>query len=64
MLNPQLTDKNAWIKWALTVAMGLPLTRIVKVSSFSVVMRFPNQERFVSSGDDSGVKWTSSAETK
>lgn len=43
--------------------MGFPLTKIVKVSSFSVVIRLPNQERLVNSGDDSGVKWTSSAET-
>lgn len=60
----ELTDRNAWIRSALTVASGLPLTRIVNVSSFSVVIREPNQDFFVSSGDDSGVKCTSSEEAK
>lgn len=46
---------------ALTVASGFPLTKAVKVSSLSADRRRePNHERFVSSGDDSGVKWTSS----
>lgn len=44
--------------------MGFPLTKMVKVSSFSVVIKFPNQDRLVNSGDDSGVKCTSSAETE
>lgn len=57
------TDKKAWIKWALTVASGFPLTNTVNVSSFSVVIKLPNQDRFVSSGDESGVKYTSSDET-
>lgn len=35
----------------------------MNVSSFSVVIRFPNHERFVSSGDESGVKYTSSEDT-
>jgi len=47
---------------AFTVAKGFPLTSIVKVSSFSVVMRLPNQDFLVSSGDDSGVRCTSSEE--
>lgn len=59
-----LTDKNACIKCALTVEMGFPLTKMVKVSSFSVVIKFPNQDRLVNSGDDSGVRCTSSAETE
>ena len=46
----------------MTVASGFPFTRIVNVSSFSVVIKLPNQDFFVSSGDDSGVKWTSSDE--
>lgn len=54
------TDKNACIRSALTVANGLPLTNIVNVSSFSVVINEPNQDFFVNSGDDSGVKCTSS----
>lgn len=62
--NRRLTDKNACIKCALTVAIGLPFTNMVNVSSFSVVIKLPNQERLVSSGDDSGVKCTSSAETE
>lgn len=52
----RLTDKNAWIKWAFTVDSGFPFTSTVNVSSFSVVIKLPNQERFVSSGDESGVK--------
>jgi len=58
--NIVLTDKKACIKSALTVANGFPFTNIVNVSSFSVVIRLPNQDFFVNSGDDSGVKWTSS----
>lgn len=58
-----ITDRNAWIKWALTVASGFPLTSTVNVSSFSVVIKFPNHDRLVSSGDESGVKYTSSDET-
>lgn len=58
-----LTDRKAWIRWAFTVDKGFPFTRTVNVSSFSVVIRLPNQDRFVSSGDESGVKWTSSEET-
>lgn len=61
-LDSRLTERNAWIRSALTVAKGFPLTRIVNVSSFSVVIREPNQDFFVSSGDDSGVKCTSSDE--
>ena len=60
----QRTERKACIKCALTVANGFPLTRIVKVSSFSVVIKLPNHERFVNSGDESGVKCTSSEETK
>lgn len=60
----KITDKNACMRWALTVASGFPLTSTVNVSSFSVVIKLPNQERFVSSGDESGVKCTSSEETK
>lgn len=59
-----LTERKAWIKSALTVAKAFPFTKIVKVSSFSVVMRLPNQDFLVSSGEDSGVKWTSSEEAK
>jgi hypothetical protein len=47
---------------AFTDARGFPLTRIVNVSSFSVVMRLPNQDFLVSSGEDSGVRCTSSDE--
>jgi hypothetical protein len=57
-----ITDRKACIRSALTVASGFPLTRMVNVSSFSVVIRLPNQDFLVSSGDDSGVKWTSSDE--
>lgn len=60
----QLTDRKACIRWAFTVDKGFPLTNTVNVSSFSVVIRLPNQDRFVSSGDESGVKWTSSEETE
>lgn len=49
---------------ALTEANGFPFTRIVKVSSFSVVIRLPNHDFLVSSGDDSGVRCTSSEEAK
>ena len=41
---------------ALTVAKGLPFTKIVNVSSLSVAISEPNQDFLVSSGDDSGVK--------
>lgn len=57
------TDKNAWIKWAFTTESGFPFIKIVNVSSFSVVIKLPNQDFLVSSGDDSGVRWTSSDET-
>ena len=56
----RLTERNAWMRSALTEASGLPLTRMVYVSSRSLPIRVPNQERFVSSGDDSGVRLTSS----
>lgn len=49
---------------ALTEASGFPLTNIVKVSSFSVVIKFPNHDFFVNSGEDSGVKWASSHEAE
>lgn len=49
---------------ALTEARGLPFTRTVIVSSFSEVMRLPNHDFLVSSGDDSGVKLTSSEEAE
>lgn len=62
ILKRKLTDKKACIRSALTDANGFPLTSIVKVSSFSVVIRFPNQDFLVSSGEDSGVKCTSSEE--
>ena len=45
-------------------ANGFSLTIIVYVSSRSVDMRLPNQERFVSSGEASGVWLNSSAEKK
>lgn len=51
-----LTDRNACMRWALTVANGFPFTSTVNVSSFSVVIKLPNQDRLVSSGDESGVK--------
>lgn len=57
-----LTDKNAWMRSALTEASGLPLTSTVKVSSFSEVIKLPNQDFLVSSGEDSGVRPTSSEE--
>jgi len=56
----RLTDRKAWIKSALTEARGFPLTRIVYVSSRSLPISVPNQERFVNSGEDSGVRLTSS----
>ena len=46
---------------ALIWLSPFPLTMMVYVSSFSVDMRLPNHERFVSSGEDSGVGLTSSA---
>lgn len=55
-----LTDRKAWIRSALTEARGFPLTSTVNVSSFSEVIRLPNQDFFVSSGEDSGVRPTSS----
>uniref|UniRef100_A0A2H1VKZ9 SFRICE_007584 n=1 Tax=Spodoptera frugiperda TaxID=7108 RepID=A0A2H1VKZ9_SPOFR len=43
------------------IASGFPFTNAVKVSSLSADnSREPNHDRFVSSGDDSGVKCTSS----
>ena len=36
-------------------AKGFPLTIIVYVSSLSVDIKLPNQDRFVSSGEGSGV---------
>ena len=36
-------------------ANGFPFTIMVYVSSLSVDMRLPNHDRFVSSGDGSGV---------
>ena len=45
-------------------ANGFSLTIIVYVSSRSVDMRLPNQERFVSSGEASGVWLNSSAKTE
>lgn len=44
------------MRCALTVDSGFPFTSIVNVSSFSVAIKFPNHDFFVSSGDDSGVK--------
>lgn len=35
----------------------------MNVSSFSVVIKLPNQDRLVSSGDESGVRYTSSDDT-
>ena len=58
----RLTDRKAWIKSALTEARGFPLTRMVYVSSRSLPISVPNQERFVNSGEDSGVRLTSSPE--
>ena len=40
------------------------MTRIVYVSSRSLPISVPNQERFVNSGEDSGVRLTSSPATK
>lgn len=45
---------------ALTEARGFPFTSTVNVSSFSDVIRLPNHDFFVNSGDDSGVSPTSS----
>ena len=56
-----LTERKAWMRSALICASALPFTMMVYVSSFSVDMRLPNHERFVSSGEDSGVGLTSSA---
>ena len=36
-------------------ANGFPLTIIVYVSSFSVDIKLPNHDRFVNSGEGSGV---------
>jgi len=59
-----LTDKKAWIRSAFTVANGFPRTKIVYASSRSDPIKLPNQERFVSSGEPSGVRWTSSLEAE
>lgn len=59
-----LTDRNAWMRSAFTDANGFPLTRTVKVSSFSDVIRLPNHDFLVNSGDDSGVRPTSSDDAK
>lgn len=59
-----LTDKKACIRSAFTLARGLPFTNIVNVSSFSVVIKLPNQDFLVNSGEDSGVRWTSSEDAK
>ena len=47
---------------AFTDANGFPLTRTVNVSSFSDVIRLPNHDFLVNSGDDSGVRPTSSVD--
>jgi hypothetical protein len=52
------------MRCAFTVDSGLPFTRIVNVSSFSVAIRLPNHDFFVNSGEDSGVRCTSSVDTK
>lgn len=54
----KLTDKKACIKSALTLANTFPFTRMVNVSSFSVVIKLPNHDFFVSSGEESGVRCT------
>ena len=52
-----LTDKNACIKSAFIMANGLSLiTNVCCSQSFSEVIKFPNHDFFVSSGDESGVK--------
>ena len=50
-----LTERKAWMRSALILARGFPFTTTVYVSSFSVDIRLPNQDLFVSSGEDSGV---------
>jgi len=52
--NRTLTDSRACIKSAFTVDKGFPVIRMVNVSSFSEAIKLPNQDLFVSSGDDSG----------
>ena len=52
---PRLTERKAWMRSALILAKGFPFTTTVYVSSFSVDIRLPNQDLFVSSGEDSGV---------
>lgn len=52
---PGLTERKAWMRSALILARGFPFTTTVYVSSFSVDIRLPNQDLFVSSGEDSGV---------
>ena len=49
---------------ALSEASGFPFTSTVRLSSFSEVIKLPNHDFFVSSGEDSGVNPTSSEEAE
>lgn len=53
--NEILTERKACTRSALMVLIPFPLTMMVYVSSFSVDMSELNHERFVISGEDSGV---------
>ena len=44
-------------------ANGFPLTIMVYVSSFSVDIKLPNQDRFVNSGEGSGVGFSDISST-
>ena len=48
---------------ALMDANGFPLTIMVYVSSFSVDIKLPNQDRFVNSGEGSGVGFSDISST-
>lgn len=50
-----LTESRACIKSAFTVDNGFPVIKMVNVSSFSEVIKLPNQDFLVISGEDSGV---------
>lgn len=49
-------ERKAWTMSALIELSGLSLIKTKICSSFSSVMKLPNQDRFTSSGLDSGVK--------
>ena len=59
----KLTERKAWMRSALMDANGFPLTIMVYVSSFSVDIKLPNQERFVNSGEGSGVGFSDISST-